>query len=257
MDLNFQKFGSDGQRLIIIHGLFGSARNWRGIAQKLSKSFVVYTLDLRNHGESAHVDDMPYSMMADDIVHFMQQQNISSAKVLGHSMGGKVAMQLALNHPERVDQLIVVDMAPVTYAHNFNDILAALRSIPLDTVSSRNEADEILKKKIDVLSLRQFLLQNLESANAGGYQWRVNLDSIENNMSNIMGFPESDKNGTFSKPTLFIGGGNSIYLADRHLEAALALFPSAQVDIIKGVGHWPQVEAPKAFSASLQPFLNQ
>ncbi|PHS73261.1 MAG: alpha/beta hydrolase [Cycloclasticus sp.] len=238
-----------------MHGLFGSARNWRGIAQKLSKNAVVYTVDLRNHGASPHVKQMPYSLMAEDIVHFMQQQNFQSAQVLGHSMGGKVAMQLALNYPERVNRLIVVDMAPVTYTHNFNDILTALSNIPMETISSRNDADEILKKSIDVLSLRQFLLQNLVAKESGGYAWRVNLDSIKSNMSNIMGFPKENKNVTYTNPTLFIGGGNSTYLAERYLAAVKTLFPSAQVDILKGVGHWPQVEAPKAFLSCLEPFL--
>lgn len=249
--------GTEGRPIIIMHGLFGSARNWRGIAQKLSKIFVVYTVDLRNHGASFHVDDMSYAVMANDIVSFMAQQNISSAQILGHSMGGKVAMHLALNHPELVEQLIVVDMAPVTYTHNFHEILLALRSISLDAIGSRNEADDILKKKIEVLSLRQFLLQNLVTNDAGSYAWRVNLDSIESNMSNIMGFEASEHALTFNKPTLFIGGGSSTYLADRYLKAAYALFPNAKLDMIKGVGHWPQVEAPKAFLASLEPFLNQ
>jgi esterase len=255
--LNSQQFGAEGQPLIILHGLFGSARNWRGIAQKLSKTHCVYTLDLRNHGSSPHVDDMSYQVMADDVAEFMRQQNITCAQVLGHSMGGKVAMQLALSRPELLSQLVVVDMAPVKYGHDFDNVLEGLRSINLASITSRIDADKQLAKTLEVLSLRQFLLQNLVSLETGGYAWRVNLDSIESNMLNIMGFPEVGENTPFKKSTLFIGGGNSSYLSARYLAAAKALFPNASVEMLKGVGHWPQVEAPKAFLGVIEPFLNQ
>lgn len=255
ISLNFTKQGDNSRSLIIMHGLFGSGRNWHGIAKQLSEHFTVYTLDMRNHGGSPHQAKMSYTDMATDVLQFMDQQGLSEAYVLGHSMGGKVAMTFALAHPERVTKLVVVDIAPVVYQHEFHNILIALRSIPLDTVASRKEADVILAKQIDIVSLRQFLLQNLVPLKTGGFQWRVNLDSIENNMDDIMGFPDAHTDKSFDVPSLFIGGGGSTYLAPRFHAAVTNFFPRADIHIIPKVGHWPHVEAPAEFLNSLNPFL--
>jgi esterase len=255
VSLNFTTQGEKSQHLIIMHGLFGSGRNWQGIAKQLSEHFTVHTLDMRNHGSSPHHDAMSYPEMAADVLEFMDEKGIGEAYILGHSMGGKVAMTFALAHSERVSKLVVVDIAPVIYQHEFNDILSALHSIPLETVTSRKEADAILAEKIDVLSLRQFLLQNLVPVKTGGFEWRVNLKSIEHNMNNIMGFPDAHASKSYHVPSLFIGGGGSTYLAPRFQEAVKACFPNAEIYIIPKVGHWPHIESPAAFLDSLNPFL--
>ena len=242
--------------LVIMHGLFGSGRNWQGIAKLLADRFTVYALDLRNHGSSPHVDDMDYLLMAADVVEFLDEHGLENATILGHSMGGKVAMNFALSHPHRVKKLIIVDIAPVTYQHNFDDIMQALYSVPLDKISSRKQADGYLAKKIDVLSLRQFLLQNLTPTSSGGYQWRINLKSIENNMDAIVGFPMEKIDTMFTKPTLFIRGEKSTYLSSKYQPAALTLFPSGAVQTVANAGHWPHIESPSEFMAYLNQFLN-
>lgn len=242
--------------LVIMHGLFGSGRNWQSTAKQLTDRFTVYSLDLRNHGLSAHADDMDYSLMAADVVEFLDEHGLNNATVLGHSMGGKVAMAFALSHPDRVQKLIIVDIAPIAYQHNFDDILQVLNSVPLADISSRKQADEYLAKKIDVLSLRQFLLQNLTPISFGGYQWRVNLKSIENNMDAIMGFPTEGLNTTFTKPTLFINGGKSTYLSPKYQSAALALFPNGAIQTVANAGHWPHIESPAEFMEYLNQFLD-
>ena len=255
VSLNYIKSGERGPPLIIMHGLFGSARNWQAIANKLSDNYSVYALDLRNHGASAHHDDMSYPAMAADVARFLEQHDLHDAILLGHSMGGKVAMYLALTEPERVKQLIVVDIAPVAYQHDFDDILQALRNVPLKDVKSRKEADVYLAKKLEVLSLRQFLLQNLVPSTAGGYQWRVHLDSIEDNLSLITGFPVLGKNVAYDKAACFIAGGKSTYLSSAHQLKTLAYFPKASIHSISGSGHWPHIEAPSQFMAHLDNFL--
>jgi len=254
VDLSYTKHGEHGPTLIILHGLFGSARNWQGIARQLADRFSVYALDLRNHGGSEHADTMDYPQMAADVLGFMQQQNLSDVILLGHSMGGKVAMQLALSYPDTVRQLVVVDIAPVHYQHNFDEVLAGLYHVPLDSVDSRKQADQYLAEKITTVSLRQFLLQNLVTNTAGGYQWRVNLASIEESMPVIMGFP-SHTAGGFVNPTLFINGATSSYLAKRHRAIASQVFPQALFETVANAGHWPHVESPVEFMEYLNGFL--
>jgi len=256
VELNFSQHGDQGPPLIILHGLFGSARNWQGIAKQLSDRFSVYTVDLRNHGSSAHADSMDYRSMAADVLFFMQQQGIDSAVLIGHSMGGKVAMQLALSNPERFERLVVVDIAPVAYKHNFDDVLEGLYHVPVDSIKSRKEADQYLAEKITTLSLRQFLLQNLVTNSEGAYQWRVNLTGIEQSMPAIMDF-SSVMDETFSKPSLFINGGQSSYLSARYRPAATKLFPQALFQTVDGAGHWPHVESPLEFMAFLNAFLKR
>lgn len=256
MQLNFTQTGENNPPLIIMHGLFGSGRNWQGIAKLLSDRYSVYTLDLRNHGSSPHADAMDYPSMSADVAGFMEQQGLSEAIILGHSMGGKVAMQLAASEPDKVSRLIVVDIAPVTYTHNFDDVLAGLHHVPLDKISSRKEADKYMAEKIDILSLRQFLLQNLVPNTAGGFKWRVNLASIENNMPTIMGFPAIDVAKYVGKKTLFINGEKSTYLAPRYQATASKLFPDAEFETVLKAGHWPHVESPSQFMSILNRFLD-
>ncbi len=257
MILNATTHGREKPPLIILHGLFGSARNWQGIARILADDYTVYALDLRNHGGSPHADEMTYELMAADVLEFMNQANIEKTVLLGHSMGGKVAMELALSAPSKVSRLIIVDIAPVEYQHNFDEVLVGLYHIPLDQVNSRKEADEYLAQKISSLSLRQFLLQNLLTNSEGGYQWKVNLASIEQNMPKIMDFPLQQKAREFIAPSLLINGGQSTYLTSRHHPLINKLFLKATFHTIPGVGHWPHIEAPQAFMSVINNFLEQ
>ena len=166
-------------------------------------------------------------------------------------------MKLAMKFPDKVKRLVVVDIAPVAYKHNFDDILQALNSVPVESIKSRKEADELLAENIDVKSLRQFLLQNLVPDPAGGYQWRVNLRSIEQNMDNIMGFPTESSAVLFNKETVFIGGEKSAYLAPRYQRVAEEMFPNASVHSVSNAGHWPHIESPSEFLNYLNTFLNQ
>jgi len=253
--LNYAQHGELGEPLIILHGLFGSARNWQGIAKQLSDRYTVYALDLRNHGGSPHSDIMDYSAMSADVLAFMELHQIKCATVLGHSMGGKVAMQFALSSPEKISKLVLVDIAPVAYTHNFDDVLAGFYHVPLDHVNSRKEAERYLAEKIAVPSLRQFLLQNLVKGETGGYQWRVNLASIEENMLAIMGFPANEAVAAYTDPALFINGGKSSYLALRYQGVAKDMFPNAEFQTIERAGHWPHIESPTEFMQMLNHFL--
>lgn len=253
--LNSTKHGKIGQPLIILHGLFGSARNWQGIARQLADRYTVYTLDLRNHGSSPHADEMSYPSMAMDVLAFMALNKLDDAVVLGHSMGGKVAMQFASSWPEKVSKLVIVDIAPVVYTHNFDDVLLGLYHVPLDNVNSRKDADKYLAEKVSVSSLRQFLLQNLVSNTSGGYQWRVNLASIEDSMLDIMGFPTSDATKKYKGETLFINGGKSTYMASRYHAITEERFPTADFKTIAKSGHWPHIESPEEFMTIVNEFL--
>ncbi len=255
VELNFTKYDGENEPLLILHGLFGSARNWHGVAKQLAERYIVYTLDLRNHGGSPHADKMDYISMAADVSAFMESEGLTSATVLGHSMGGKVAMELALSDARRVSELVVVDIAPETYQHNFDDVLLGLYHIPIDSISSRKEADTYLAEKIKDLSLRQFLLQNLVTNTEGGYQWRVNLASIKSGMLDIMGFSQQ-ANRVYSGRTLFLKGGKSTYLVPRYQKTIDGMFPNMTFETIAQSGHWPHIESPQEFMMRLNGFLD-
>ncbi len=248
--------------LIILHGLFGSNRNWHPIARSLSDKYIVYSLDLRNHGQSPHSEVMDYPQMAEDVVDYIRssidsktdQKEIQSVDIIAHSMGGKVAMWMALSHPELIRKLVVVDIAPVSYQHNFSDVLNAFQSTPLEAVHSRQEADQFLAQTIKQKSLRQFLLQNLQFKN-GKYSWRLNLKAIIDSISNITGFPDTQNVTPFSKRALFIGGGQSDYLSRENQIVTRKLFPKASFSTIKPAGHWLHSEQPELFKALVAPYL--
>ncbi len=244
--------------VIILHGLFGSSRNWHPVAQSLakgSKSSPVYALDLRNHGKSPHSSIMNYPAMAQDIVEFMAAEHIGKARLIAHSMGGKVAMWLALTEPERVSKLVVVDIAPVAYEHDFSGVLEALKSVPIEHIGSRKEADHYLARYLAQQSLRQFLLQNLQLKD-GHYQWRLNLDAITHSIADITGFPDTRNIQAYAKRVLFIGGDQSDYLNRENQQKTRQLFPMATFSMIKNAGHWLHSEQPKIFMALINPYLN-
>lgn len=250
--LAFDEFGrEEGTPLIILHGFFASSRNWRQVAEKLAVSFRVYVLDMRNHGASAHHTDMDYPAMAEDVRQFINQRGLAKASLLGHSMGGKVAMWIALNTPEIIDKLLVVDIAPVSYQHSFDDLINALKALPLDQISNRKQAELWLTEAIPDLSYRQFLLQNLILKD-GEYQWRVDLDIFYRTADNIIGFPDVRHLPPYTGDTLFIAGAESNYIKQ---DVITGLFPMSMVKAVEGAGHWVHVQQPGEFIAVVEEFL--
>jgi pimeloyl-ACP methyl ester carboxylesterase len=221
----------------------------------LADRFQVYVLDLRNHGESPHSMEMDYPAMAADVVRFMDSFALSSGVVLGHSMGGKVAMWLALNYADRVSELVVVDIAPVTYRHSFDMILQALQALPLEEVNNRKQALELLSSAIPEQSYRQFLLQNLQLVD-GKYCWRIDLDIFTHTASAIPAFPSVELMPAFVRPALFIAGGNSLHIKPEYSGTIKALFPTSEITTLPDTGHWLHAENPSAFIKKVKDFLN-
>jgi esterase len=250
--LAFDEFGgAKNAPLIILHGFFASSRNWRQVAEKLAVNFHVYVLDMRNHGASAHHADMDYPAMAKDVRQFINQLGLDKASLLGHSMGGKVAMWIALNTPEIIDKLLVVDIAPVSYQHSFDDLINALKELPLDQLSNRKQAELWLTEAIPDLSYRQFLLQNLILKD-GEYQWRVDLDIFYKTADNIIGFPDTRHLPPYTGDTLFIAGAESNYIKQ---DVIGTMFPLSLVKVIEGAGHWVHVQQPGEFIEVVEDFL--
>lgn len=254
MKLAFEEFGDcSSQPLIILHGFFASSRNWRQMAKKLADYYHVYVLDLRNHGLSPHHPEMDYPVMAEDLKSFMDEHDLSAAILLGHSMGGKVAMWFALNHPDRVQKLIVADISPVTYQHSFDNTIGALKQLPLDQIANRKQADEFLSLSISEHSYRQFLLQNLQLKD-GKYCWRVDLDIFYQTADNIIAFPDLDSIPVFEDKVLFIMGGNSTYT---NIKAIYDYFPNAEISVLKDANHWLHVDNPEAFLTTTVNFIQR
>lgn len=250
--LNIVKHGNHaGRPLVIAHGLFGSARNWNAIARRLSDDRPVLAVDMRNHGHSPRAHTQSYSDMAADLVEVIDA-NGGDADVLGHSMGGKAAMVLALNRPDLVAHLIVADIAPVAYAHSQSHLINAMRSVDLARVTSRRDADAQLAAAVPEDAVRAFLLQSLDLT-GDAPRWRLNLDVLEGEMPGIIGFP--DLSTRFTGPTLFLRGGASDYIRDEHQPLIDRLFPNAQIQTLKGAGHWLHAEAPRPFEAAVRQFL--
>jgi pimeloyl-ACP methyl ester carboxylesterase len=252
MRLVFEEFGnSQHPPLIILHGFFASARNWRSVAEKLATQFHVYVPDMRNHGASFHHPVMDYPTMAEDLLHFIEQQGLATVSLLGHSMGGKVAMWFALIHPDKVDKLIVADIAPVSYRHCFDATIGALQALPLAEISNRKQAEARLASAIPELSYRQFLLQNLVLVN-GAYCWRVDLAIFAQTAATIIAFPDTDGLMPFTGNALFIAGALSNYVK---ADAISPLFPKASLRIIARAGHWLHVQQAEAFVTEVDNFL--
>ena len=251
--LQFNEYGTDGPPLIVLHGLFGSARNWAGHARSLSDTHHVYALDLRNHGSSERAMTMTYAEMAEDVAGFIAEQGLTDPIVMGHSMGGKVAMQLALSDPDSVKALIVVDIAPVTYGHDMLDYIAAMEAMDLSGEMRRAELEEELRDQVDDPGISAFLMTNLERAESG-FQWRINLTAISAGMSAIAAFTPPT-GATYALPTVFIAGSESSYIRDNHRERIMELFPKSRTVTIKDANHWVHADQPEAFLKTVRAFL--
>lgn len=255
VDLSHEVIGS-GPPLIILHGLFGSARNWRAIAKGLADSHRVWALDLRNHGNSPWDDDMSYEAMADDVRTFILRHGLSSPSVMGHSMGGKTAMTLALTEPALVGRLIVVDIAPVQRPPELHSYVRALSAIDLSRVHRRAEVGELLAPVVEDRAVRAFLLQSLVMAQ-GAPRWQLNLEAIDRQMEKIGGFPEQLLDQRYGGPTHFITGALSAYVKPEHRAIVMRLFPTVTMSVIAGAGHWVQAEKPDSFLRAVRRFLER
>jgi len=244
----------DGEALVIAHGLFGSATNWRSLARRLADGRRVYAVDLRNHGRSPHTDTMDYPAMAADVLAFLDARGLERPALLGHSMGGKAVMQVALEHPARVSRLVVADIAPVRYEHEFEDLIGAMRGVDLARVERRSDADRQLAGAVDDAGLRTFLLQNLESTE-GGFRWRIHLDGIEGSLDELLGFPAADGDRVYAGPTLFVRGERSRYVRDDDAPLIRERFPEARIETVADAGHWLHAENPQGFLEIVAPFL--
>lgn len=252
VELAFEEFGdSNNSPLIILHGFFASSRNWRQIALRLAARFHVYVPDIRNHGASPHNPLMDYPSMAADLLRFMDDHNFKTASLLGHSMGGKVAMWLALTAADRVNKLIVADIAPVSYKHSFDKTILGLKTLPLAEISNRKQAETLLAETIPELSYRQFLLQNLVLQD-GKYCWRVDLDIFHQMSPNIAAFPNADHLAPFTGKALFIAGADSDFVKPEDIKS---LFPKAALSTIADAGHWLHIQQPDAFTTLVEDFL--
>jgi len=254
MKLNYRQYSTVGHPLLILHGLFGSISNWNWHSNKLSEQYAVYALDLRNHGASPHAEQMDYPVMAMDVIEFMDAHKIGSAHLLGHSMGGKVAMQLALEHPQRVDKLVVADIAPVNYASEHDKVFDGLQAIDLQQITSRTQADKMLAEHVGDEVVRQFLLTNLVRAQDGRFHWRINLPVLAKSYLQLRAAPAGD--GIFDKPVLFIKGALSNYITEDHQQEIAKKFPQAGLKIIMQTGHWLHAEKPQTFYHLVSDFLS-
>ncbi len=245
------RYGSGAPALVIAHGLFGSQRNWAGIAKSLAREREVVVPDLRNHGDSPHVDAHGYADLAGDLGALIADEG-GAADVLGHSMGGKAAMVLALTEPARVRRLVVADIAPVAYDHDQQVYLDAMAELDLAGLASRTEADARLAPAVADPRVRAFLLTSLD-LRARPPRWRINLAALDRAMPGILDFPGTV--ATFDGPALFISGARSDYVRPEHRPAILARFPDATFAVLESTGHWLHAEAPEAFVTEVRRFL--
>lgn len=244
-----QDFGEGvaGTPLVIAHGLFGSGRNWGVIARRLSDTRPVVTVDMRNHGASPWTDSHGYADLAGDLADLVE----GPADFLGHSMGGKAVMQLALTAPDLVRKLVVADIAPVAYGHSQQGMIDAMREVRLSSVAKRSDADAQLAAHVADPGVRAFLLQSLDVTRQ---TWRLNLDTLEAEMAKITGWPGTP--GVFEGPALFLAGGDSDYVRPEHRDGIRAQFPKARFAKIPGAGHWLHAEKPREFEAAVRAFLD-
>jgi esterase len=252
MELFFREYGK-GQPIIILHGLLGSSDNWLPQAKMLSEQFHVFVVDQRNHGLSAHSDVFDYTALAGDIGEFIETHKLEKVILIGHSMGGKAAMNFALANPGKLDKLIVVDIAPKAYDVRHDHILDGLKAIPIDQVQPRTDADNELAKHLPNPAVRQFLLKNLMRKPEGGFGWRINLPVVDRNLEMIGGGLIEE--GTFTRKTLFIRGSKSDYILDEDREQIKKIFPQSSL-VSLDTGHWVQAEKPTEFVEVILNFLN-
>lgn len=252
MKLFYREFGN-GKPLIILHGLFGSSDNWQTLAKKFAEDFKVFTVDLRNHGQSFHHDEFSYDVMMHDLEELINDIGLEKVSLLGHSMGGKLSMNYALNFPEKVVNIIVVDIAPRKYQVLHDGIIKAMKSLNLSLFKRREEVDEALKDKLQNFSVRQFLLKNLVRNPKGGFKWKINLKVIDQNIQNLV--IEITSEHPFQGNTLFVAGDKSDYIRPVDEEQIMKIFPMAKIKYLPDTGHWVHAQAPELLYKTVTDFI--
>jgi len=251
MRLNHIESGA-GPPVVVLHGLFGSARNFGTVQRALAPLFRVIAMDARNHGASPHADGMRYATLAADVLETLGSLKVERAAVIGHSMGGKTAMTIAVMAPERVGRLLVADIAPVAYQHANDSVADAMRAIPLHAGLTRAEADAALVDAVPGAAVRTFLIQNLQLGPQP--RWRIGLDEIASAIPDLEGWETPA--GTYSGPTLFVSGAQSNYVLPEHRPTIRALFPTARFVSVKHAGHWLHADNPAGFLSVVEAFLH-
>jgi esterase len=256
MKLFFREFGY-GDPVVILHGIFGISDNWVTIGKRIAEKFRVLIPDQRNHGRSPHSPVFNYAALQEDLREFLEEQGIGSCILIGHSMGGKVAMHYALEYPGTVEKLIVADISPKTYFPRQTHIqmVNTMLEVDFNDVITRKEVEEFLELRIKDIRIRHFILKNLYYVHKDRLGWRLNAEAISNNLENI--FSSVPASGEFNKPSLFVRGGNSDYILDEDNEMIMSLFPQAQVVTIPGAGHWLHADQPDLLCRTFSSFLEK
>jgi len=253
MKLSFRKLGS-GKPLFILHGLFGSSDNWQTLGKQFAENFTVYFIDQRNHGRSPHSPEHNYELMAEDLLELMEAENLDKVMLLGHSMGGKTAMYFAINHPEKVEKMVVVDISPKKYPITNKDIIEALEKVNLAEVKSRKEVEEILSQDIKNYGTMQFLLKNLYWEDSQKLAWRFNLEALKNNIARV-GELTPMPSQPLQIPVLFVKGEKSDHIVSTDNTLINAMFAHAEIATIPDAGHWTHADKPIEFFTIINNFL--
>jgi pimeloyl-ACP methyl ester carboxylesterase len=253
--LNYREYGT-GKQVIILHGLFGSGENWMSVGNALQETFRLYLVDQRNHGDSPHTDTFSYPDLAEDIYQFVGAHSLDNVSFIGHSMGGKTAMEFTLEHPHLVERLVVVDIAPREYPPRLEHLIFALRDLDLDSIETRKDAEEALAQTVPERKVRLFLLKNLERTGKNSFTWKINLDALASHYGEVV--KRVEKRGRqFEGPVLFIKGERSDYLEESDMEEIRSLFPRAEMKTIPHAGHWLHAEAQSKFVELCLEFLTR
>jgi len=250
IELNFKCFG-EGEPVLIFHGLLGMLDNWKSFAMKLSSHYKVYIIDQRDHGRSPWTEEFNYDVLADDILAFMDQQELDKANLIGHSMGGKSVIRFTQKYPDRIKKSIIVDIGIKKYEAHHNSIFNALRSLDLDSIESRSDADIKLETKISDYGIRQFLMKNLTRKPEGGFKWKMNLSLLYDSYDSITEAVDAEKS---DKPTLFVYGTKSTYIRASHFKSIQSIFPNSTFESLEA-GHWVHAEKPNELLTLVLNFL--
>lgn len=248
------KIVGEGQPLIILHGLFGSLDNWITLGRKFANDYQVVLVDQRNHGKSFHSDEFIYDAMAEDLENLLAHLGLEDVVLIGHSMGGKTVMQFTAYHPDQVDKLIVADIGPKQYPVHHDKIIEGLQSIQLNELGKREEVDKRLAEYIEEMGTRSFLLKNLKRTSSGGFEWKMNLEVIANNITQV-GTPLAHYL-PIETPSLFLKGENSNYILDEDIPGIEEIFPDSTFESIRDAGHWLHADQPDVFYEKVMEFLD-
>lgn len=254
MELHYKVYG-EGEPVVILHGLFGMLDNWQSFAKSLAEHYMVYVVDQRDHGRSPHTTAFDYGLLADDIKGFCDLQWIYKARFIGHSMGGKTLLELSKHYPDLIDQMVIVDMGTKQYPGGHESIISALQSVPLASMDSRSEAADILATQIDSRGVIQFLLKNLTRRKDGTYAWKMNLDLLAAEYSNVLSAIEYQH--PVMVDTLWVRGGKSAYIVDSDIEGLLATYPQSRLETVADAGHWVHAERPMELLELVTDFFDR